>query len=188
MHAKHLRFHIPSLAIAAALCASILPAAADGWRPSGYVVQAGAGDSRTWNASVGLTWPWAWKTSLLGTELGGVTEAYVAHWDAPGAGGGRRGFTQLALVPVFRFRFEQGRSPWFAEAGVGLSAMDQHFVTPDKQFTTSFNFVDVVGVGRSFGVARGQELGLRLQHVSNAGIRVPNPGQNFVQLRYAAAF
>lgn len=186
MHAKH-SIHIPSLAIAAALCASVFPAAADGWRPSGYVVQAGAADFGIWNASVGLTWPWAWKSSLLGTEVGGLTEASLAHWDAPSKGG-RRGFTQLALVPMFRFRFAQGLSPWFAEAGVGLSAMDQHFVTRDKQFTTSFNFVDVVGVGRSFGAARGQELGLRLQHVSNAGIRVPNPGQNFVQLRYAAAF
>lgn len=185
MHAKHI--NIRSLALAAAFCAGVFPAAAEGWRPSGYVVQGGLFDARVWNASVGLTWPWAWKSSLMGTEVGGVTEAYIAHWDAPSASG-RRGFTQVGLLPMFRFRPEQGRSPWFAEAGIGVSAMDQHFVTPDKQFTTSFNFVDVVGVGRSFGVARGQEIGLRLQHVSNAGIRVPNPGQNFLQLRYASAF
>ena len=185
MHCKHI--HIRSLALAAALCAVVFPAAAEGWRPSGYVVQIGAADYRIWNASVGLTWPWAWKAGLMGTEVGGVTEAYIGHWDAPSASG-RRGFTQVGLLPMFRFRPGQGRSPWFAEAGIGVSAMDQHFVTPDKQFTTSFNFVDVVGVGRSFGVARGQEIGLRLQHVSNAGIRVPNPGQNFLQLRYASAF
>jgi lipid A 3-O-deacylase len=29
------------------------------------------------------------------------------------------------------------------------------------------------------------DLSLRLQHVSNAGIKEPNPGENFVQLRYA---
>jgi hypothetical protein len=186
MQVKHI--HIRSLALAAACCAFILPAAAEGWRPSGYVVQGGLAEGRTWNASVGLTWPWAWKARLLGTEVGGVTEAYIAHWDTPGVSGGRRGFTQVGLLPMFRFRFDAGRSPWFAEAGVGISAMDQRFVTTSKQFTTTFNFVDAVGVGRSFGTANGQEIGLRLQHVSNAGIRVPNPGQNFVQLRYAAAF
>ncbi len=180
--------HIHSLALAVLAGVMALPAAAEGLRPSGYFVQGGVAEGRTWNASVGLTWPWAWKARLLGTEIGGVTEAYIAHWDTPSASGGRRGFTQVGVVPLLRMRFDQGRSPWFAEAGVGVSAMDHHFVTTSKQFTTSFNFVDVVGVGRSFGQARGQEIGLRLQHVSNAGIRVPNPGQNFVQLRYAAAF
>ena len=178
-----------SLALMAAACAVVLPAAAQGLRPGGYVVQGGVGDGRSWNAGAGVYWPWAWKSSLLGMEVGGVTEAYVSNWDAPSAsGGGRRGFTQLAVVPLVRFRFDQGRSMWFAEAGVGASATDQLFSTPDKQFSTSFNFVDVFGLGRSFGAARDRELSLRVQHVSNGGIRLPNPGQNFVQLRYAARF
>ena len=176
-----------SLALAAALCVIVPGAAAEGLRPAGYFVQGAIAEGRIWSAAVGLTWPWAWKVGLLGIEVGGVTEAFISHWDAP-SDRGRRGFTQVGLVPVFRFRLEQGRSPWFAEAGVGVSAMDHHFMTRSKQFTTSFTFVDIVGVGRSFGTARGQELGLRLQHVSNAGIRVPNPGQNFLQLRYSSAF
>jgi lipid A 3-O-deacylase len=188
MHPKHINTPIRSLAFAAAFFAIALPAAAEGWRPDGYFVQGGIGGRSIWNASVGLAWPWTWKASLLGTEVGGVTEAYIGHWDAPKADGGRRGFTQIGLVPMFRFRLDQGRSPWFAEAVIGISGMDQHFVTTDKQFTTSFNFVDVLGVGRSFGAGRGQEIGVRLQHVSNAGIRVPNPGQNFLQLRYGVAF
>ena len=32
------------------------------------------------------------------------------------------------------------------------------------------------------------ELALRVQHYSNAGIRHPNPGENFVQLRGSFAF
>jgi hypothetical protein len=31
-------------------------------------------------------------------------------------------------------------------------------------------------------------VGLRLSHVSNAGIKEPNPGENFLQLRYARSF
>ena len=181
------RTSLRSIAFGAVFCAIAPAVAADGLRPAGYFVQAGSGDGRVWSAAAGMTWPWAWKASLLGTEVGGLTEAYVSHWNAPSQRG-RRGFTQIGLVPIFRFRLEQGRSPWYAEAGVGVSAMDHHFVTRDKQFTTSFNFVDVVGVGRSFGTAHSQEIGLRLQHVSNAGIRAPNPGQNFLQLRYSSAF
>lgn len=180
--------HILTLALLTAASSAVVPVGAQGLRPSGYFVQGGLGDSGTWNAGAGVVWPWAWKSSLLGTEVGGITEAFISHWDAKSATGGRRGFTQVGVVPLFRFRFDQGRSAWFAEGGIGISTMDQHFVTPSKQFTTAFNFVDVVGIGRSFGTARDQEIGLRLQHVSNAGIREPNPGQNFVQLRYAASF
>ena len=169
---------IRSLAAIAAACAVLLPAGAQGLRPSGYFAQGGIAEGRAWNASVGITWPWSWRSALLGTEVGGLTEAYIAHWDGRSPTG-RRGFTQVGVIPVFRFRFDQGRSPWFAEAGVGISAMDQHFVAPTKQFTTSFNFVDVAGVGRSFGAAREQEVSLRLQHVSNAGIKEPNLGLTY---------
>lgn len=163
------------------------PVLAQGLRPAGYFVQAGVADHHVWNATAGLVWPWSWRSSALGGELGGLTEAYMSHWNAPGASG-RRSFTQIGVVPVVRLRFDHGQSAWFAEAGIGVSAMGHHFVTPTKQLSSSFNFVDVLGVGRSFGADRKQELSLRLQHVSNGGFRSPNPGQNFVQLRYAAMF
>jgi lipid A 3-O-deacylase len=57
-----------------------------------------------------------------------------------------------------------------------------------KQVSTAFNFVDVIGVGYSFGASREHELGLRVVHVSNADIRKPNPGMDSVQLRYARVF
>lgn len=173
------------LSLAAAMLA--LPAAADGLRPTGYLVVAGAGDGGTWNATAGLFWASDWRRSVAGVEVSGVTEAFVSRWDAR-AVDGRRGFTQIALLPLLRLRPDGGRSHWFAEAGIGVSTMHPIFETDQKRFSTAFNFVDVVGVGRSFGASRQYELGLRLQHVSNASIRSPNPGQNFVQLRYAASF
>lgn len=166
---------------------AVLPAVAQVVRPAGYFVQGGIAEEHAWNATAGVVWPWAWRASVMGTELSAITEAYVSHWDSRTATG-RRSFVQVGVVPLVRLRLEQGRSPWFLEAGIGLSLLDHKFETETKRFTTSFNFVDVVGVGRSFGSARQQELGLRLQHVSNAGIKAPNPGQNFVQLRYASSF
>jgi lipid A 3-O-deacylase len=43
-------------------------------------------------------------------------------------------------------------------------------------------------VGRSFGADRRHELSLRVSHFSNCGIETPNPGENFLQLRYATKF
>jgi len=45
-----------------------------------------------------------------------------------------------------------------------------------------------VGVGFNFGEQRQQEVALRLQHFSNAGLHNPNPGENFLEVRYAWRF
>jgi lipid A 3-O-deacylase len=42
-----------------------------------------------------------------------------------------------------------------------------------------------VAIGRRFGASKEHEVMLRLQHFSNAGIKHPNPGEDFLQLRYA---
>lgn len=183
MHLKH----ICCYAVVAVLSAISLPAAAGGYQPGSFFVEGGLWTGRTWNGTAGVVWPWEWKSTLGSAEVTAITEAYISHWDTPGVSS-RRSFTQIGLVPLLRLHSDQGRSPWFAEAGIGLSTTDRHFETLDKRFTTNFNFVDIIGVGRGFGQSRQQELGVRIQHVSNAGIRVPNPGQNFLLLRYASSF
>lgn len=186
LHAMRTNLTRPLL-LAITVAAMALPAAADGLRPSGYLVQAGSGDAGTWSGTAGVYWNWDWRRRVGSFEAEGVTEAFVSYWNARGREG-RRGFTQIGVLPVLRLRPDAGRSPWFVEAGIGLSTMHPTFETESKRFSSAFNFVDIVGVGRSFGSERQHELGLRLQHVSNGGISVPNPGQNFVQLRYANSF
>lgn len=177
-----------ALIAAAAAASTALPVTAEGLRPTGYLVEGGVWKDRTWSATAGVFWDWDWRRQLGSFEAGGLTEVFVSRWDARAEGGGRRGFTQVGVLPMLRLRPDAGRSPWFVEAGIGISTMNPIFTTDRKQFSTAFNFVDVVGVGHSFGATRQHELGLRLQHVSNASIRSPNPGQNFLQLRYATRF
>jgi hypothetical protein len=92
------------------------------------------------------------------------------------------------LLPVLRYRFGEGGSDWFAQAGVGISVLDAAYQTSEKKFSANFNFQTVAAMGRSFGPERRHELSLRLAHTSNANIKTPNPGENFLQLRYAAMF
>lgn len=155
--------------------------------PSGAFVQGGIADHGTYSATAGLLWPWSWRREALGGEFSGMTEIYASYWSGRGATG-RQGFTQVGVVPMLRYRFSRGRSDWFLEAGIGVSGMDSLYRNTDKQFSSSFNFVDVLALGRSFGEGRRQELSLRATHYSNAGIKRPNPGENFLQLRYAALF
>jgi lipid A 3-O-deacylase len=155
--------------------------------PRGAFVEGGIADNASYSATVGLIWPWSWRHEALDGELTATTEAYVSHWTARGSAE-HASFTQLGVLPVLRYRFGRGSSDWFAQGGIGISVMDVMYWTADKQFSTHFNFASVAAVGRSFGPERRQELSLRLFHVSNADLRKPNPGENFLQLRYAALF
>ena len=156
-------------------------------RPSGWLIEAGTGGAATRNATVGAVWKWRWHPAWLGTELDGVTEAYISEWNSL-TPTGRRNFTQVGVVPLLRLPAAAAGSRWYAEAGIGLSMTDPLFTTVDKQFSTRFNFIDIVGAGVKLGAYRSHEVGLRISHSSNGGIRKPNPGQNFLQLRYASAF
>jgi lipid A 3-O-deacylase len=152
----------------------------EGARAAGDVGMAGAG----------VQWPWAWRRAWAGGELTGHWDASVAQWRVPlgTAAPGRRHWTQLALVPTLRWRGGGGWSAWFLEGGIGLSVMDGHYATRQKTFSTRFNFTDHLGVGLNWGERRQHELMLALRHVSNGGIRKPNPGEDWVQVRYSRAF
>lgn len=175
------------LASAAAVAALSCNVHAMDLMPHGAFVVGGVAARGTDTLSAGVIWPWAWRKEAGGGELSALTEGYVSYWKAR-ATVGRQSFTQLGLVPLLRYRPNQGRSDWFAEAGIGISTTDRLYNTPNKQFSTRFNFVDTIGVGRSFGAQRQHELGLRVVHMSNGGIKYPNPGENFLQLRYAVMF
>lgn len=156
-------------------------------RPAGVFVEGGEGDHAVHAASIGAVWPWSWQHATASGAWAGYTEAWLSRWNARGAGG-RSDFDHVGVAPMFRYRGAHGASPWFVEGGVGLIFMDRRFATPDKQFSTRWNFADTLGVGRNFGTRGQHEVALRITHFSNAGLKRPNPGQNLLRLKYAYLF
>ena len=184
-----------SLYLAVALCTAVAglaaPAQSQAAEPQSFGVYVEGGrvvDSsvHTNMAAIGVRSPvthtfWDGRVSLR-------WDAYLSEWRTDAALGQRRHFTQVGLVPMFRYRFDRGASPWFVEGGVGLSYLSASYSNRVKEFSTQWNFSDHLGVGRNFGNDRAHELGLYVKHVSNAGIKSPNPGETFVQLRYGYTF
>ncbi|WCM93192.1 acyloxyacyl hydrolase [Acidovorax sp. NCPPB 2350] len=156
--------------------------------PSVYV-QGGWAQHQTDSATVGVTLPWAsWRSELWGNEVRGYWDIYASRWSFDAVAGGSGHTTLVGVTPTFRLRPDNGRAPWFWEGGVGITYMDARYHTPDKEFSTRYNFATHLALGYSLGAQRQHEVMVRVQHLSNAGIKKPNPGENFVQLRYAYHF
>lgn len=172
---------LPSLARAEQQRTSLL-------QPTAAFVQLGVAQS-THQVAAGLDWDWDSHWALGGGRLSGYWEVSVSGWSYPTVDGRRSAWLgQFGLVPVLRYRFDDGASPWFVEGGIGLTVTTTLYESERKRFYSNFNFGDHIAVGRSFGAQNQHELALRLEHFSNAGIKRPNPGENFIELRYTQRF
>jgi lipid A 3-O-deacylase len=137
-------------------------------------VEAGHGTSNIDMARVGVQWygrdRWfehsTWYVArYLDLAFGGWNGEHGAVYD-------------FGLTPVFRL--ERASDAPYLEAAIGFHLLSDLDFGRGRETSTRFQFGDHLGIG----VVHGRyDLGLRLQHLSNGGIRNPNPGINFLQLR-----
>jgi len=154
--------------------------------PDAVFTQIGIADEVTMG-TVGVTWNL--KEDLNHARWGVYLETSLSRWQSRGGHPSSHGaLTQIALIPVVRYRFSEGSSPWFVEGGIGATATSSIYRSNETRFSTSFNFGDHLGAGYSFGSERTNEVALRAEHFSNGGIKKPNPGKNFMELRYTHQF
>lgn len=184
------RHHLWSAALVSAMLSAptasrAADAVVDGWTPGGAFVQVARGSSHADAATVGLMWRLAPAWRLGPGSLSLYLEASVGRWFPGHEGSGEHPVTQFGLTPVVRLRAD---GPWFGELGIGANGIAPRYQDGHRRFSTEFNFGSHLAVGRSFGAAREHEVALRIEHFSNGGISEPNPGINFVQLRYARWF
>ncbi len=162
-------------------------------RPAAGFVQVGASED-AWSISGGLIWPsqWNWPRRLASGRWTGHWEASAAAWVTTRRRHGQDtgGSAQVGLTPVLRWwpGGSDEASCAYLEGGIGLNLIVPVFRSAERRFSTWFNFGDHLACGCAFGPGRQHDLSLRFEHFSNASIRQPNPGENFVQLRYAWRF
>jgi len=167
--------------LATAICCFAIPAAA----VDGVSLEAGRGEENTDSWRLGVHWDWdrqwfadrAWR-------LSGSWELQFGQWSGPISA-----VTDVSLTPVFRLEpsSPSALSPYL-EAAIGFHLVSDYRITGRRFFSTKFQFGDHVGAGVRFGNRHEHDVGLRLQHLSNGGLRRPNPGINFLQLRYQHHF
>jgi len=137
----------------------------------------------------GLSWdlkkrPSAHDESGLGIRLDGQ----VSYWLGKGNPTPNQHVWDVSATPVFRWTFDRPSAPRiFVEGGLGVHLLSATRINNDRIFSTAFQFGEMVGVGTSFGARNEYEVRLLVQHVSNAGIRLPNWGLTYpaITLSYA---
>lgn len=112
----------------------------------------------------------------------------LGAWRAPRTEGGHRTFVHLFGMLVWRHTIGGQESRWFVDLGLGGGVFDHVYAAGPRRFSTAFQFTQTLGLGYRFGPGNAYEVSLRAQHVSNASIKKPNPGQNLVMLRLATNF
>jgi hypothetical protein len=66
--------------------------------------------------------------------------------------------------------------------GAGVRLLSSPRISSDLTLATAFQFAPMAGIGVQFGNRQQYQAGYRFEHISNGGIKEPNPGINFSQL------
>lgn len=178
---------LPWIGVLTVAAGAAQPAAAESsLAPSGAFLQLGVAEG-TDAATAGLTWRWSRQWVLGPGTVSGYWAAAISGWRYAAADGeGHSHLGQVSFTPVVRYMMADGSaSNWFIEGGIGATYTNRVYAAEGRTFSTRFNFGDQIAIGAVFGPDREYDVSLRFEHYSNADLKLPNPGQNFIQLRLA---
>lgn len=178
-------------AIAGAALRAIVGVALAGCALYGAAAQAAslaiAGGASSDASIVGAAWGWSapqplreWTRSRLtwGIEADAMN-IHARH----GRPFGEANIAAIGVTPNLRIEWPRGNVTPYAEVGVGAHLLSHTHLRGGPRLGTAFQFGEWLGAGLRFGAQHAFEAGLRLEHLSNADIKLPNDGITFVEAR-----
>lgn len=178
---------ISSLVAVAALAAAQASVAADGMFDSVSVEGGGGEHVQLLRFAAQKDWNQDWL-AVSGYHLSGYWDANIAYWRANqwlNLPDNRKNLAVVGITPVFRWEAAD-KLGLYADAGIGASLFSSVYRNTHRQLSTAYEFADHVGAGYVF--SNKWEIGARLQHYSNGGIKHPNGGVNLFVLKAAYHF
>jgi hypothetical protein len=173
---------LSSLTALAALLVTQAGHAANGLFDSASVEAGGGEHVQVLRLAAQKDWNKNWFPTS-GYHLSGYWDANLAYWRANqwlNVPDNRKNLAVVGLTPVFRWEADD-KLGLYAEAGIGVSLFSSVYRNTHREMSTAFEFADHVGVGYVF--ANKWEIGARVQHYSNGGIKRPNGGVNLFLLK-----
>ncbi|MDQ6916225.1 MAG: acyloxyacyl hydrolase [Pseudomonadota bacterium] len=165
-------------AIVGLACADAL---ADGFpTPTGIGLTAASGDQTT---LYGISTYWdsvCVCAPLAQYGLGVRIYGQIAYWRGNERPSDHESLWEGSVTPTLMWMGPSvGPTTFFTELGVGVSGLSQTRINRDRQFATTFQFNEHLGVGLAFGEKRKYEVAAYVRHVSNGSIKQQNDGETF---------
>jgi hypothetical protein len=170
------------LALLVVASATLVPPAhaATSLAPDGAEVTAGYGKNV---AIYGAAIQWDSLCTCADLKTRGVDArlvAQVAYWYGRQHPTPYGSLWDTSLTPVLRWSApDVAGVRWFVEAGVGAHLLSATRINNDRIFSTAFQLGEAAGAGVAFGDRQRNELGVYVQHVSNARLKEPNDGLTY---------
>ena len=121
-----------------------------------------------------LTDQWSWSLLWAGN---------IAYWWAQDRGDTGTSLWEIGLTPVVELRRASASgASYYVEGGIGIHLLS-HTRIDERVLSTAFQFGEFAGAGVNFGDRGAYGVGVRIQHVSNGGIKEPNFGVTFGEVR-----
>ncbi|HSA89207.1 MAG TPA: acyloxyacyl hydrolase [Burkholderiales bacterium] len=102
-------------------------------------------------------------------------------WRVPDLAGTTQRY-DINATPVWRLEKSWG----YVEGGIGAYLLSKTINTDEYHLPSSFEFGSHIGVGMRVG--ENGRIGVAFQHLSNAGLKQPNGGINFIELTGSIQF
>ncbi|MCW5576247.1 MAG: acyloxyacyl hydrolase [Burkholderiales bacterium] len=133
-------------------------------------------------ARIGAQWQWRqrWLESG-GRHVGGYWDLSAGQWRGDVPAGQNDGIADIGFTPTLRWQANDLRG-FYIEGGIGAHVLSRTAMG-GRRFSTRFQFGDHLGFGYRFGTKAAYDLSYRFQHLSNGGIKKPNDGIDFHQIR-----
>jgi hypothetical protein len=180
-----LRHGLATLALAATPAAhAVTPMPQDAYGLFGY-----ASGAQVAVYGVGASWDLRERSAARDEAgLGIRLDAGVSYWWGKGRPTPYPQLWDFSATPIFRWTFASPASPrTFVEGGLGIHLLTHTRINNDRIFSTAFQFGEYVAVGVAFGPRNAYEVKLLGQHVSNAGIKLPNWGLTYPGIAVSVA-
>ncbi len=170
-------------------CAGLLPfARADSLAPDGIDATAGQGHA-VFVSGAALHWDSLCEcTYLKDHNFDTRLEAQLTYWHSQQHPTEHGSLWDVGVVPMLRWLPPCCSSVQpYVEGGVGVHLLSHVRIGNDRDLSTAFQFGENLGTGLAFGDNHRFEVGVYVQHESNASIKEPNPGLTYfgVVLRFA---
>ncbi len=123
-----------------------------------------------------------WQHAFIGSHVD-VSLEYSLGRVTTRATADNQSLWHVGVTPIARWWFT---SQTGLELGIGANVFSGTWLG-SKRISTAYQFGDSIGLFHHFA-ATPWTLGVRLTHYSNADIKRPNPGQDYVQLRASYDF